>query len=385
MRLQRESNREFFPQMQLNLMKLQYMTTEYLVLIWILCMSVLGAHGHPILIVFYVSLAIWTYSICLREVGDNLIYELYLLKHTLLEIIKLFVILCGECIAIYWVSFADPNRNIETIVRPYDAPRDFIREMTDQQQHFYIHHLFVFVKAHCFSASSLYFVSWGVILCFSAGWVDYRKNKWRVSGAMLGTKFLRSILFGHSTRIIAFLITTLPSQFPNCTSRKLHMDADTEWNWKEAATHRGSGGCNDLMFSGHFVVIMNACLLFNEVYGQYYGGRIQWLGTFTTRFVCVAAGFAAMDMVRGGHHYSVDVYLAFLVTMLYWKYASHPSAYWYVPLELKSKRVQSELRNSCLMMLVERYNINTEKRQKILLTILLFFILFLVSICLLYG
>ena len=198
---------------------------------------------------------------------------------------------------------------------------------------------------------------------------------------MLGTKFLRSIVFGHGTRIVAFMLTTVPAPRSNCAKMKFHLDADAEWSWKEAATHRGGGGCNDLIFSGHFVIIMNTCLLFNEVYDEYCGGRNQRLHKFTKWYLRTAALFSAMDMVRGGHHYSVDVYLAFLVTMLYWKYASHPTAYWYVPLELKSKAVQSELRASWLLKVINRFNIKTQKRQKILITSLVLLILFIAGCC----
>ena len=142
-------------------------------------MSVLGTHGHPLLIVFYLSLAIWTYSICYREIGDNLIYELYLLKHTLFEIIKLSIILGIECIAIYSVTFFDPKRSVVTPPL-YDPLRNVLRHINHKREHIYIYRAFHFLKAHCFSTSSIYFVSWVIILCFSTCYTNYQKNGWRI-------------------------------------------------------------------------------------------------------------------------------------------------------------------------------------------------------------
>jgi hypothetical protein len=75
---------------------------------------------------------------------------------------------------------------------------------------------------------------------------------------------------------------------------------------------RSGGGCNDLIISGHAVIYTAVCC----AYSEYYPGvasKILWLALLRSS-------------VRGpltAQHYSVDMFLAAVVTALTWRACEH--------------------------------------------------------------
>ena len=150
-----------------------------------------------------------------------------------------------------------------------------------------------------------------------------------------------------------------------------------------------NGGCNDLLFSGHFTNIMNVCLLFNDVYGKYcnYNGNKnnKWLLKFTMLYLWTSAVFAAIDMIATRNHYTVDVLVALIFTWLFWKYLSYPDSYLYIELKLYSDQFKKEFNKSFISWVYNKFNIDSIDKERIFLSIFLFIIVFTVFGVLLPG
>ncbi|KAG5612345.1 hypothetical protein H5410_023626 [Solanum commersonii] len=71
---------------------------------------------------------------------------------------------------------------------------------------------------------------------------------------------------------------------------------------------KASGGCNDLIYSGHMLVAVLTAMAWTEAYGGYSSALI-WI------FVI----HSAQREIRERHHYSVDVVVAIYVGIMLWK------------------------------------------------------------------
>ncbi|KAJ8531282.1 hypothetical protein K7X08_026716 [Anisodus acutangulus] len=71
---------------------------------------------------------------------------------------------------------------------------------------------------------------------------------------------------------------------------------------------KASGGCNDLIYSGHMLVAVLTAMAWTEAYGGY-SSAVIWI------FVI----HSAQREIRERHHYSVDVVVAIYVGIMLWK------------------------------------------------------------------
>ena len=79
---------------------------------------------------------------------------------------------------------------------------------------------------------------------------------------------------------------------------------------------RGFGGCNDLIISGHVSFWTMTPLM----YAAYYRPRPPFVGHLVYGILWFCNIQSALRVVYESHHYSVDVFFAWVVTYLCWHY-----------------------------------------------------------------
>lgn len=129
------------------------------------------------------------------------------------------------------------------------------------------------------------------------------------SGFGMASRFMDTIAFTHLIRTVAFMITVLPNPQLDCYRRNFPPVPDTlsEYIAIGFGAKRGHG-CNDLVISGHGAVYA-ACALGIATYcGRRGSGFLAWLGVFK---LC-------LQEVVDKTHYSVDMFLAVVTTVLVW-------------------------------------------------------------------
>jgi len=119
--------------------------------------------------------------------------------------------------------------------------------------------------------------------------------------------YFRSTFTARLVRTMAFSCVLVPSPRPDCFQDRFFFP-DSPWQFiKEMMAPRPTGGCNDLVVSGHTLFIwMTVCF-----YMQIASGWGLQLIKFVTPFILIN-----IIMVR--NHYSVDVFLGVAVSQLIW-------------------------------------------------------------------
>lgn len=112
----------------------------------------------------------------------------------------------------------------------------------------------------------------------------------------------------RSLRIVTFLSVTIPNPVPGCYIDRFQAERELRGFWAMALSPKLAGGCNDLLFSGHCVVSWLTVMMVWGTPG--YRRTAYALGSF--------AAVDALHRIQSRKHYSVDVFLSFLiVTLLY--------------------------------------------------------------------
>jgi DNA mismatch repair protein MutS2 len=130
------------------------------------------------------------------------------------------------------------------------------------------------------------------------------------SGFGMCNRFVACVAYARAIRTVAFLLTILPNPRPGCYSRRFPPVPDTWADFLRVGfgRMRSGGGCNDLVLSGHAVIYAAVCCAYSEFYPGV-ASKILW-------FALVRSS------VRGPltqQHYSVDMFLASVVTALTWR------------------------------------------------------------------
>ena len=122
-----------------------------------------------------------------------------------------------------------------------------------------------------------------------------------------------TIALARAIRVVSFMLTVLPNPKPGCYNRQFS-DAPKHYEdgWHlikyGSSRIRGSGGCNDLIFSGHGVIYMSGFLCI-ATHGVSLGSFVVFLA------VLHVSCKEALDQT----HYGVDMFLAIAVTALSWR------------------------------------------------------------------
>ncbi|KAF4757248.1 hypothetical protein FOZ63_018175 [Perkinsus olseni] len=118
-------------------------------------------------------------------------------------------------------------------------------------------------------------------------------------------RVLTMSIFTVTGRCISFIFTLLPSSAQHCSEDEF----DPPKNWGEIFTHLSvSGGCSDLIYSGHMMyAILATCAIFR--YAQ------NWYIKITCLALNILQGFV---IVASRAHYSVDVIVAAYTIPAFW-------------------------------------------------------------------
>ena len=112
-------------------------------------------------------------------------------------------------------------------------------------------------------------------------------------------------------RIVSFLLTVLPSQMPNCYRNHFPNPPPQDWwGWVQVGLLPSvNGGCNDLIVSGHATVTSVLACMSASVAGHWAFSIAIW-STLAMDF---------MVEVYEGFHYSVDMWMGALFTVMLWR------------------------------------------------------------------
>ena len=122
-----------------------------------------------------------------------------------------------------------------------------------------------------------------------------------------------TIALARAIRVVSFMLTVVPNPKPGCYNRQFSdAPASYEDGWHlieyGSSRIRGSGGCNDLIFSGHGVIYMSGFLCV-ATHGISLGSFVVFLAML--HMSCKET----LDQT----HYGVDMFLAIAVTALSWR------------------------------------------------------------------
>ncbi len=150
--------------------------------------------------------------------------------------------------------------------------------------------------------------------------VDEGKTSSISSGSMderrvfaIAARTCATVALARVIRVVSFMLTVLPNPKPGCYNRQFS-DAPARyedgWHLIEYGSSRirGSGGCNDLIFSGHGVIYMSGFLCV-ATHGISLGSFVVFLAML--HMSCKET----LDQT----HYGVDMFLAIAVTALSWR------------------------------------------------------------------
>ncbi|GAX85052.1 hypothetical protein CEUSTIGMA_g12472.t1 [Chlamydomonas eustigma] len=167
-------------------------------------------------------------------------------------------------------------------------------------------------------ADALTFLVALLALAFSVLWdqVPY-------SGFGIMSRVMATMAASRSLRVACFMSTVLPNPHPGCYQLRFPPVPDTVWETVMAGytTIRGFGGCNDLLFSGHAAFWVLAPLAHFTYYRtRSKGSKGHSLIKASNSLLWAFLVQACLHDVVGGHHYSVDMILAVVVTWACWSW-----------------------------------------------------------------
>jgi PAP2 superfamily C-terminal len=158
----------------------------------------------------------------------------------------------------------------------------------------------------------LWNVQWSLVACIASSfavvdvWHHPRRQLYGVA-----RRAVLTLASARALRTVSFLLTVLPSQVPQCYSKRFPHPPPAEWMpWIQVgllpAAH---GGCNDLIVSGHATVVTTLACVITSVSSDAVFQASVW--------VLLALDFCVE--VYEGFHYSVDMWLGCVLVCLIWR------------------------------------------------------------------
>ena len=328
--------------------------------------------------IWFLLLTLFTFAIVCYDKYNRIVRELHFIPLIFKELMHLSIMLLIENGFIHLITLQSPWTITKSPALP-DNIQHLLSYFKDSSPLFnQLWHQIFPSESKQNKASSVHFVTYAILINLSAFWMnysgkDYNGKKIQLSAVKMGAKYIHSICFCHLLRTLCFMVTIIPSQFPYCAIYKfseIGKRAPPTWNdvfleqylngiqqndaLPDSLTHfsfwsifdlRQDGGCNDLIFSGHFLVITCTLCLVDEICSNQQSAKvylIKWV-------MVVLSVLAALDMIDKGHHYSIDVVLAIIIPILYWKYISFPNSKLYESINLPASIDERTLRTEFLL------------------------------------
>jgi hypothetical protein len=155
-------------------------------------------------------------------------------------------------------------------------------------------------------------VQWALVAALAAAFVVC-ELQWVQKRTLYGvvTRTIFTLACARFIRVVSFLLTVLPSQMPNCYRGHFPNPPPQDWwSWLQVGfLPSTSGGCNDLIVSGHATVTSVFACVSTSVAGHWAFSIAVWS--------MLAIDF--MIEVYEGYHYSVDMWMGALFTVMLWR------------------------------------------------------------------
>jgi hypothetical protein len=136
-------------------------------------------------------------------------------------------------------------------------------------------------------------------------WVLYCLSR-GTHGLTVIQKGVRCLIVARALRICLFSITVIPSPKAHCRFR----------GPINPFKMRVGGACNDLLYSGHVTVYTLAGIAFTILSQDYSTKLYRYLLPISVWFYI---GQRIIKTIFERHHYSIDMFLGFIVTQLIWQ------------------------------------------------------------------
>ena len=153
-------------------------------------------------------------------------------------------------------------------------------------------------------------------------WLPRPSHKWMVAAGLVVGLRQRAVPFVswwarvgtiwcilRTLRIVTFLLVVLPSPAPGCYIDRFEGTWEGRGWWHTMLMAKINGGCNDLLFSGHVTFTTHALL---AIY--YTPGYKKFALLLSPIWFMHALG-----VINDHKHYSVDVWLAVMITTMVWR------------------------------------------------------------------
>lgn len=152
-------------------------------------------------------------------------------------------------------------------------------------------------------------VQWSLVSCFcSSLWIIERHPSRHLHA--VATRAVYTLALARFIRTVSFVITVLPSQISGCFLQRFVMPPDDWWSWiKVGFLPASSGGCNDLIISGHATVTSTLACVSVSLHSTRLFGVTLMLLLWVDYCLEIYEGF----------HYSVDMWLGFVLVNLIWR------------------------------------------------------------------
>eukprot|EP00397_Hematodinium_sp_SG-2012_P019101 GEMP01019612.1.p1 GENE.GEMP01019612.1~~GEMP01019612.1.p1 ORF type:complete len:569 (+),score=50.78 GEMP01019612.1:166-1872(+) len=232
--------------------------------------------------------------------------------HFLGSLCFLLVFLVLEGGLILFASVVNPHRRSMSTV--YDAGRELLHSMMPSLE-CYSDYYWRPADGEYFALPVLYLLVINLVCRYPSGYFVYRGTIALPEVA----KCVTTITIAHTFwRPFLFCISNLPSQLPDCYNRRFaHIDTiDKILDRFRDPLKLFRGGCNDLLPSGHVIIVTLCCLIISK----YRGGWPSW-------FMWFNAVYSFSLVVLEGWHYTIDIIAAFFISALVW-YLVHGELCW---------------------------------------------------------
>jgi len=218
--------------------------------------------------------------------------------------ILMTVALLGENFLIWVLSATfEPGWNIETAPPPLqDNGKTLIK-------HFFSN----LADDEVLGLRKMWNTQWVLVLCLGVSFFVVEIFHPVRSLYSVGTRAFLSIAILRFTRTVSFLLTVVPSQIEGCYDLRFpgSNPPPTEWSdWLWVGfLPRTKGGCNDLIISGHAIIMSTIACVATSVANDPLFSLALWSMVFLDYCVVVFEGL----------HYSVDMFLGVVLSSLLWK------------------------------------------------------------------
>jgi len=217
-------------------------------------------------------------------------------------VVAMTVVLLTENFLIWVLSATfEPGMNVDTAPLP----------LQDNGKSIIKHFFSSLSKEEVIGLRRLWNTQWVLVVCLGASFFVVELFDPIRSLYSVGTRAFLTIAVARFTRTVSFMLTVIPSQIEGCYDLRFPNPPPSDWKeWILVGfLPRTKGGCNDLIISGHAVIMTTITCLATSVANDRIFSVALWSMLLLDYSVVVYEGL----------HYSVDMWLGMILVVLLWR------------------------------------------------------------------